>query len=158
MANKDGANRLGANQGGQGEFHRADPAYRRQMQVVLIAVVAAGLLVLYGLQLWLRNLSAGAAHGDLFTYQAWLNRLLAGLALLLAVAATGFSQWLYRMARAAADERRWPPSSMRTSSDVRIRYLTSADALVGQVRGTAVALGVLGAILAGWAIWLFITS
>jgi hypothetical protein len=152
------ANQGGGNQGGQGEFHRADPAYRRQMQVMLLVVVAIGALALVGLQLWLRRLGAGAGDGDLFTYQAWLNRLLAGLALMLAIASAGFAQWLYRMARAAADERRWPPSTMRTSSDVRIRYLTSADALVSQIRGTAVALAVLSAVLAAWAIWLFLTA
>ena len=152
------ANQGGSNQGGQGEFHRADPAYRRQMQVMLLVVVAIGALALVGLQLWLRRLGAGAGHGDLFTYQAWLNRLLAGLALLLAIAAAGFAQWLHRMARAAADERRWPPSTMRTSSDVRIRYLTSADALVTQIRAAAIVLALLAAVLAAWAIWLFLTA
>ena len=47
---------------------------------------------------------------------------------------------------------------MRTSADVRVRYLTSADALVAQLRGAAIALGVVALLLAGWAVWLFATT
>ena len=43
---------------------------------------------------------------------------------------------------------------MRTSADVRIRYLTSADTLVGQLKGTAVALAMLALGLCVWAAWL----
>ena len=44
---------------------------------------------------------------------------------------------------------------MRTSADVRIRYLTSADSLVTQLKATAIALGVLALLLCAWAVWLF---
>ena len=44
---------------------------------------------------------------------------------------------------------------MRTSADVRIRYLTSADSLVTQLKATALALGILALLLCAWAIWLF---
>lgn len=140
----------------QGEFHRADPAYRRQMQVVLLLTVVAGALALVALQWWLRRLGAHAGTGDLANYEMWLHRLLAGLCLVLAAASAGFAQWLYRTARATAQERRWPPSTMRTSADVRIRWLTSADSLVTQLRGGAIALFALAAVLAGWAVWLFL--
>lgn len=137
-----------------GDYHRADPAYRRQMQFWLAATCVIGALALIGLHLWLRSLTAAAAHGDISTYQAWLNRLLAGLCLLLAATAAGFGQWLYRMARASKRERRWPPVSMRTSADVRIRYLTSADSLVVQLKAAALALAALAVMLAAWAVWL----
>jgi hypothetical protein len=44
---------------------------------------------------------------------------------------------------------------LRTSADVRIRYLTSADSLVTQLNAGAMALAVLAAALIGWGIWLF---
>jgi hypothetical protein len=37
---------------------------------------------------------------------------------------------------------------------VRGGYLTSADALVAQLRGTSIGLAVLALALGGWAIWL----
>jgi hypothetical protein len=137
-----------------GEFHRADPAYRRQMQVFLAITVVAGALAVVGLQFWLRKLGADAQAGDLGTYQLWLHRLLGALCLLLGTAAAVFALWLRRMALDSRKERRWPPSNMRTSADVRIRYLTSADTLVTQLLGAAMALGVLALALVGWAIWL----
>lgn len=141
-----------------GEFHRADPAYRRQMQIFLGVAVVIGVLALAGLQVWLRQLAASAAQGDLANYETWLYRLLAGLCLLLGVSAAGFAAWLYRMAKASKAERRWPPASMRTSADVRIRYLTSADSLVTQLKAGATALAVLAAALIGWGIWLFLSA
>jgi hypothetical protein len=141
-----------------GEFHRADPAYRRQMKLFLGALIVVGLVGLAALQLWLGKLAADIGNGDFSSYQAWLNRLLAGLCLMLAVSALGFAQWLYRIAQASKAERRWPPSSMRTSADVRIRYLTSADSLVLQLRGVAFALALLAVLLVAWAGWLFWSS
>lgn len=141
--------------GNNGELHRADPAYRRQMQAWLAITVVLGVLLLVGLQWWLGKISANSASGDLYFYQTWLHRLLAGLCLMLGAASAGFAQWLYRMALASSAERRWPPTSMRTSADVRIRYLTSADSLVTQLKGTAIALAVLALMLCAWSIWLF---
>lgn len=138
-----------------GEVHRADPAYRRQMQVVLAATVVLGVAALVALQWWLSRLGSRVQAGELLTYNAWLQRLLAGVCAVFAVAAGAFAQWLFRTARETALERRWPPSAMRTSSDMRVRYLTSADALVAQLRGGAFALALLGVVLAAWAIWLF---
>ena len=144
-----------AQPGNNGEFHRADPAYRRQMQIWLAVTIVAGVAALVTLQWWLARIGSSARVGALFSYQEWLNRLLAGLCLLLGASSAGFAQWMYRMATASAAERRWPPGSMRTSADVRIRYLTSADSLVTQLRGTAVALALLAVALCGWAVWLF---
>ncbi len=139
---------------GNGEFHRADPGYRRQMQVFLALTLVLGIFALVALQMWLGRLGSTAKLGDLASYQTWLHWLLSGLCVVLGTAAAGFAHWLFRMARATRMERRWPPSSMRTSADVRIRYLTSADTLVAQLKGTAVALAVLAIALLGWAAWL----
>lgn len=147
-----------ANKTGNGEFHRADPTYRRQMQVFLGLTLVAGVVGLVALQAWLSKLGANAASGDLATYETRLRWLLAGLCLLLGAASAGFSVWLHRMAKASRSERRWPPSSMRTSADVRIRYLTSADTLVTQMKATATALTVLSLGLCAWAAWLFWTG
>lgn len=138
-----------------GEMHRADPAYRRQMQLFLVVTLVVGVLAVVGLQLWLRKLGSHAQAGDLSTYQAWLNRLLGAVCLLIGTAAAGFALWLRRMALDSRAERRWPPSQMRTSADVRIRYLTSADTLVSQLLAAAIALGVLAVGLCGWAFWLW---
>lgn len=143
---------------GNGEFHRADPAYRRRMQLFLWITILLGGLAVVGLHLWLRRLGASAQFGDLFLYQAWLHRLLGALCLVLGVGAAAFAAWLRGMALASRAERRWPPSGMRTSADVRIRYLTSADTLVTQLLAASVALGALAVALCGWAIWLFIAS
>lgn len=137
------------------EFHRADPQYRRQMQWLLLGLVLGGIAAIASLNFWLGKL---AASGDFIAYGAWLNRLLAGLCLLLGAAIAGFASWLYRAAVWSQRERRWPPAGMRTSADVRIRYLTSADALVSQFKASAAALGVLAAGMFAWAIWLFATS
>src|SRR5687768_3562640 len=138
-----------------GEFHRADPAYRRQMKVVLALTVVVGLVAVVALHFWLAELATRVSSGGLFGYEAWLHRLLAGLCLVLAATAAGFAQWLYRMATASKGERRWPPSSMRTSADIRIRYLTSADSLISQLKAGAFALFLLALALTAWAIWLF---
>ena len=138
----------------QSEYHRADPAYRRQMLVFLAITTVGGCAALIGLQFWLARLGARAGQGDLLTYEMWLHRLLAGLCFILAATSAGFSWWLYRMARATQAERRWPPATARTSADVRIRYLTSADSLVLQMKGVAFALALLALALAAWAVWL----
>ena len=144
-----------AGQDRQGEVHRADPAYRRQMQFVLVATIVVGAAAIFALQWWLRRLGAHAGAGDLLAYQGWLNRLLGGLCLVLAASAAVFAAWLRSTARDTARERRWPPSAMRTSADVRVRYLTSADALVWQLRGGAIVLAVMALLLGAWAVWLF---
>ena len=141
-----------------GEYHRADPAYRRQMQLFLGLTVVVGIAALAALHLWLRKLGASGGAIDLFTYTTWLNRLLGGLCLVLGVTAAGFAHWMYRVAMASKAERRWPPSSMRTSADVRIRYLTSADSLSDQLRAGAFAIGLIALLLLAWAIWLFWSS
>lgn len=138
-----------------GDFHRADPAYRRQMQVFLAITIVVGVLAVVGLQVWLLKLGANARFGDLGAYETWLHRLLGGLCLVLGTAAAGFAFWLRGMALASRSERRWPPSGMRTSADVRIRYLTSADTLVTQLLAASWALLVLAVGLAAWGIWLF---
>ena len=152
MAGSGGTNR-GTN---TGDFHRADPAYRRQMLAFLAVTAIVGLLAVLGLHLWLGKLAATAASGDLDTYQAWLHRLLAALCIVLGTTAAGFALWLRRIASDSRKERRWPPSNLRTSADVRIRYLTSADTLVTQLMAVALALGVLALGLFGWAAWLLV--
>jgi hypothetical protein len=137
-----------------GDFHRADPAYRRTMQIWLVACVAGGALLLLVLNVWLDRLYSTLAHSNLDAYQHWMNRLLAGLCVLLGIGMAAFGLWLQGLARQTRQERRWPPSAMRTSTDVRIRYLTSADALVQQMLAGAWLLWLLAAGLAAWAGWL----
>jgi hypothetical protein len=136
-----------------GEFHRADPAWRRRMQGLLVVIALLGLAAVAALHLWLSKLH-GLSAGGLADHQVSLYRVMGGMCIAFGVAAAAFSLWLFRIAAAARAERRWPPSSMRTSADVRIRYLTSADVLVTQMRVGAVALAVLAVGLFGWSAWL----
>jgi len=134
-----------------GEFHRADPSWRRLMQWLLAATVLVGIGALVGLQMWLADVEAHHKVGELGTS---LSHVLAVLCIALALVAAAFSVWLFRVAAATRAERRWPPSGMRTSADVRIRYLTSADALVSQMKAGAFALAVVAAALLAWGTWL----
>ena len=141
-----------------GEFHRADPVYRRSMQAWLAAAVIGGALLLIALNLWLGRLNVTLLHVDMDAYQRWMNRLLAGLCLLLGVAMAVFGLWLQRMASQTRLERRWPPSAMKTSTDVRIRYLTSADAFVQQMQASVWLLWLLATGLVAWAGWLLFSA
>ena len=133
-----------------GEYHKADPGWRRRMQVLLAVVVAAGIALLVFLQLWLARIArVGSIDG-----QRALHQGLGAVCLALGLVAVAFAIWLFRLALATRAERRWPPSSMRTSSDVRIRYLTSADSIVVQMKAGAVALGLLALGLLGYGGWL----
>ena len=116
------------------EYHRADPGYRRRMQILLVLVLAAGAGGLFLLHRWLSGLPAIVAGGNLFAYERALHWALGGVSLLLGATAAAFAAWLFRLAAATKVERRWPPTTMRTSADVRIRYLTSADAMVAQMK------------------------
>ncbi len=137
-----------------GEFHQADPAYRRQMTIWLAVCVVGGAIFLFALQRWLGHLSATIGGSDQSQMLIWLQRVEAGTCLLLAAAAVGLALWIRQAAKQARSERRWPPSGMRTTRDVRIRYLTSADALVSQLSAAAIGLIVFALILSAFAIWL----
>ena len=122
------------------------------MQLLLAAIVLLGAGALVALQMWLGGLRTQG--GDIAAYQRTLAEVLAGVTFVFAFVAAVFAAWLFRLAAATRAERRWPPSAMRTSSDVRIRYLTSADALVSQMKGGAIGLALLAIGLAAWGAWL----
>jgi hypothetical protein len=142
----------------EGEIHRADPAYKRQMWAWFAFTVVAGAIVLFALDRWLDTLRAGMAADQGYAFGIRLQWLTAGLCAVIAAAAIAFGAWLRRVAEATRRERRWPPSTMRTSADVRVRYLTSADSLVVQFRAGALALFALAAALLAWAGWLALTA
>jgi hypothetical protein len=137
-----------------GEYHHADPAYRKQMMTWLWLSVVVGAIFLLALHQWLGHLSATIGAADPYRMLVWLQRILAGICLLLAASGGGFAVWIYRAAKQARLERRWPPSAMRTARDVRIRYLTSADALVSQLMAVALTLTLFSVAVAGFAAWL----
>jgi hypothetical protein len=133
-----------------GEFHKADPAWRRRMQGLLVLSVLAGIALLGFLQWWL----ARSAHGGAEDMARALYTALGALCLLLGLVSAVFATWLFRLAAATRAERRWPPSHMRTSADVRIRYLTSADSLVVQMKAGAFALSLAALGLLGYGLFL----
>ena len=133
-----------------GEYHKADPAWRRRMQVLLVLAAVAGIGLLAFLQFWLARIARSGAEG----MERSLHSGLGALCLLLGLVALVFAVWLYRLAAATRAERRWPPSHMRTSADVRIRYLTSADSLVVQMKAGAFALGLAALGLLGYGAFL----
>jgi len=133
-----------------GEYHKADPGWRRRMQAVLVALVVAGIGLLGFLQWWQARIARTGADGMVRALHSGLGVLCIALGLV----AAAFCAWLFRIAAATRAERRWPPSNMRTSADVRIRYLTSADSLVVQMKAGAYALGVAALALVGYGAWL----
>lgn len=138
----------------QGEVHRADPAFKRQMAGWVAFTVVAGSIALFALNRWLGSMRS-LAGDDPAQAQLWLQRVIAGICVGLAIVAAVYALRLRAIAAATRRERRWPPSTMRTTEDVRVRYLTSADALVSQMHVGAATLWVLAAALLGWAAWLF---
>ena len=137
-----------------GEYHHADPAYRKQMLALLAACVVIGGISLFALQQWLNHLSATVGGSDPYLMLVWLQRILAGVCLLLAAIGIGFAIYVHRIGKQVRLERRWPPSTMRTTRDVRIRYLTSADALGSQLTVLVVALVLFSLVLIGYGFWL----
>ena len=141
-----------------GDIHRADPAYRRSMRAWLLVCVAGGAAGLLALNFWLVRLNSAMARINIVAYQLWISRLLAGMCLLLGLGMAVFGLWLHRIAQQTRLERRWPPSGMKTSTDIRIRYLTSTDAFVRQLQAAAWALWFLALVLVGWAGWLLFAA
>ena len=123
------------------------------MQWLLVLIALLGLGAVAALNMWLTSLERMSGN-DLMAYQHSLHRVMGGVCIGFGLAASAFAVWLFRTAAATRAERRWPPSSMRTSADVRIRYLTSADALVGQMKGGAIGLSLLALGLFAWGAWL----
>jgi hypothetical protein len=138
----------------EGEIHRADPAYRRQMWAWFAFAVVVGAIALFALQYWLAAMRASSGADGGLAFGHWLHRLLAVLCALVGIAAVALGAWLRRVAEATRRDRRWPPNAMRTSSDVRVRYLTAADALVTQFRVAGLVLFVAAAGFLAWAVWL----
>jgi hypothetical protein len=138
----------------EGEIHRADPAYKRQLWGWFAFTLVSGAIALFALDRWLASLRGTMGADQGVGFETWTHRVIAAVCVLLAVGCIVFGTWLRRIAQATARERRWPPSTMRTSQDVRVRYLTSADALVQQFRLGAIALFVVAAGLVGWAAYL----
>jgi hypothetical protein len=138
----------------EGEIHRADPAYRKQLWGWFAFSVLAGAVLLFALDRWLAGLRAGFTADQGVAFEASVRRVLACVCLLLAALAIAFGAWLQRLAAATRRDRRFPPVAMRTSQDVRVRYLTSADALVTQFRAGAFGLYAAALGLIGWAAWL----
>ena len=137
-----------------GEFHKADPLWRRRMLQLLAATLAVGVGAQIGLHLWLVGLNEQLSHAEIPGLQRSLHRVLGALVLLLALGCAGLAGWALRLAAATRVERRWPPIHLRTVTDVRIRYLSSAEALAGRLKVGAVLLATLVLGLFGWGAWL----
>lgn len=143
---------MASQQGGGGEVHRADPDYRRQMIIWLLAAFVSGSILLFVLVRWLGGLSSGAAGHDPAELSIRLQQLMAGLCLLLAAGLAGLAHWLHRAAGQTLQEKRWPPKDMQTTTDVPVRYLSSAEAVARQLRLGVLAFAVLAAGTAAWAL------
>ncbi len=139
-----------------GEFHKADPVYRRRTQVWLLVVALLGVGAVAALHWWLSLLDARFGAGNLGGHIRALHQALGALCVAFGLVAAALAIWLFRIAAATRAERRWPPASMRTSLDVRIRYLTAADSMATRMKGAAAALLLLalGAFAWGARLWL----
>jgi len=139
---------------GSGEIHRADPNYRRQMIAWLLVAVVAGAIGLFALVRWLDGLRSQAGMDNPAEVAAWLQRLMAGLGLVLTAGSAGLAHWLYRTAGQTRLEKRWPPKDLQTTSDIPVRYLSSADAVAKQLRTGSLVLAGLALAIAVWAGWI----
>ena len=137
-----------------GEIHRADPDYRRQMIVWLLVTVGAGGIMLFALVHWLGELRSQPGMDNPEQVAVWLQRLMAGLGLLLAAGSAGLAHWLYRTAESTSREKRWPPKDLQTTSDMPVRYLSSAEAKARHLRLGSRVFTVLAIAMTVWASWL----
>ena len=136
-----------------GEIHRADPTYRRQLQISLAVCVGASLVGLVALHFWLQDLSSSIGHENPGLLELWLRRLISALGLMMSISAAAFAVWLRRIGLQASAGKRWPPADLRTAKDVPVRYLGAAEAMAQQLQLAAAVLFVFAALVAAWAIW-----
>jgi ABC-type Fe3+ transport system permease subunit len=138
------------------EIHRADPAYRNRTVLLLAFTVLLCVVLLLLLDAWLGRVNSQLTGSDPETVRRWLQGLLAGLGIALAVPAGLLGVGLRRLGLASRIEGRFPPQAWKTLRDVRV--LRDADALRWAHRTelaglAAIALAVLLVAWAGWA-WL----
>ena len=132
------------------EIHRADPSYRNRTVLLLAFTVLLCVVLLLLLDAWLGRVNSQLTGSDPETVRRWLQGLLAGLGIALAVPAGLLGVGLQRLGLAS------PPQAWKTLRDVRV--LRDADALRWAHRTelaglAAIALAVLLVAWAGWA-WL----
>jgi hypothetical protein len=140
------------------EIHHADKAYRTRSLWLLLAIVLMCALLLWQLQSWLDSLTSQLYGSDPRVVREWVRLLLVGLGFALALPAIGLSMALRRLAAAANDEGRFPPSGLKTLRDVRVLRGPAAQAWARRVLlGSRGALGLAAVLLAwaGWAWWYF---
>lgn len=136
------------------EIHRADPALRRQLLWVLAILLVTGGAGLWALQQWLDALFQTLGQHNPGHLHTWLTRLVGGAALLVGSALAAGALWLYRLADDTRQQQRWPPSSLRVTQDLPVRRATEALAYAQQLRVSAIALGLMGACVLLWALWI----
>ncbi|MEO8160384.1 MAG: hypothetical protein ABI588_03115 [Arenimonas sp.] len=141
-------------QSNNGEFHPADPAYRRRIQLLLALVLVLVVVELVAVNTWLMHAARHLTTTEQFADRHALHYLLAVPSLLLGVFGALVAARMFRLARDTFAARRWPPNGTRSSVDVRIRYLTAAESIAVQVRAGAIALAVLSAGLLAFFAWL----
>jgi ABC-type Fe3+ transport system permease subunit len=140
------------------EIHRADPAYRNRTVLLLAFTVLLCVVLLLLLDAWLGRVNGRLMNSDPDTVRRWLQGLLAGLGIALAVPDGLLGVGLRRLGLASRIEGRFPPQAWKTLRDVRV--LRDADALRWAHRTelaglAAIALAVLLVTWSGWAWWRF---
>ena len=134
--------------------HRADPALRRQLLIVLAVSVPVAALALWGLQQWLEHLARTVGAQDPEHLALWLRRLMGGACFLVAGSLGAGAFWLQGLAADVESERRWPPRELRSSQDIAVLRGDAAAAMVRQLRIAATGLGLLATAIGLWALWL----
>lgn len=132
--------------------HRADPAYRRRMLVLLALAVLAGGTSLWALQLWLD----GSANGDRPNPLAdpyWLYVVFAGTSAALALPMVLLGLWLRRYARAVQAGCRHPLADERTARDMPVRAGEDAVAHARRLRRLGSLLWLLATGVIVWSLW-----
>lgn len=135
------------------DIHRADPRYRRMAAVALIAAVLIGSVVLLALDAWLDALVIGVESQPNAALSG-LRLLFLGIALSLILPLLALALWLRATSLRVRSERRYPPRTARTVSDVPVRSDAAALRMARMLSALAGACVLFAGALVAWALWL----
>lgn len=135
------------------DIHYADKTYRKRSLLLLVAIVALCIVLLWQLQAWLQDITAHLSGKDPDTVRHWLRALFAGLGVVLAMPAIALGLTLRRLAFAARLQGRFPPAEWKTLRDVRILRDAAALTWARRVEAAGGAALALAGVLIGWALW-----
>lgn len=127
---------------------RKQDSQRRKLWRILGAFVAAGVLLLSGLEYWLRLVAEDA---DMQRAMRLTGVALLALQLAFAVVAALLGRCLLDWARQTREQGQWPPAGLEWPANAPPRHGADAARIARRLRVTGASLVVGGVLLAAWA-------